>query len=45
MDLLEYAQHLIKKGENTENAYKLQAILQNSPVKNEQQSNNNSKTP
>ena len=45
MDLLEYAQHLIKKGENTENAHKLRAILQSGPVKNEQHSNNNSKIP
>lgn len=39
-DLLEYTQGLIKKGENTEHAYKLQAILQNSSIKNEQQSDN-----
>jgi hypothetical protein len=43
-DLLEYTQGLIKKGENTEHAHKLQAILQNGSVKNEQQ-NNNSKLP
>jgi len=39
-DLLEYTQQLIKKGENKENAHKLQAILQNNSVKNEQQPNN-----
>jgi len=44
-DLLDYTQKLIKKGGNsTGSAHKLQAILQNSPVKSEQQ-NNNSKTP
>ena len=31
-DLLEYTQGLIKKGENTEQAHKLQAILQNGSV-------------
>jgi uncharacterized protein YjbI with pentapeptide repeats len=39
-DLLEYTQKLIKKGGNTGSAHKLQAILQNGSVKNEQQSNN-----
>ncbi len=45
-DLLEYTQQLIKKGgsSSTSSAHKLQAILQNSSVKNEQQPNN-SKTP
>lgn len=45
MDLLEYTQELIKQGKNTENAHKLQAILQNSPVKNETQPNKTSYTP
>nr|CAG8441206.1 6560_t:CDS:1 [Entrophospora candida] len=40
MDFLEYTQNLIKKGENTENAHKLQTILQNSSIENKQQSNN-----
>jgi hypothetical protein len=44
-DLLEYTQKLIKKGGgSSSSAYKLQAVLQNSSVKNEQQ-NNNSKLP
>jgi hypothetical protein len=44
-DLLDYTQKLIKKGGNsTGSAHKLQTILQNSPVKSEQQ-NNNSKIP
>ena len=34
-DLLEYTQKLIRKGENTEQAYQLQAIIQNSSVKKE----------
>jgi hypothetical protein len=39
-DLLEYTQKLIKKGGNsTGSAHKLQAILQNSPVKSEQEPN------
>jgi len=45
MDLLEYTQELIKQGKNTGNAYKLQAILQNSSIKNEQQPNKPSYTP
>lgn len=42
MDLLEYTQHLIKNGDNSqrEQAHKLQAILESSSVKNEQQPNN-----
>ena len=40
MDLLEYTQELIKQGKNTGNAYKLQAILQNIPVKNSEQGSN-----
>ena len=40
MDLLEYTQELIKQGKNTEQAHKLQAILQSGSVKNEQQQNN-----
>ena len=43
MDLLEYTQHLIKNGDNSQKqqAHKLQAIIQDSgSVKNEQQSNN-----
>ena len=43
-DLLEYTRELIKKGENKENAHKLQAILQSSSVK-EKQEPNNSQTP
>lgn len=39
-DLLEYTRELIRKGENTENAHKLQAILQSGSIKNEQQSTN-----
>ena len=45
MDLLEYAQQLIKKGENTEHAHQLQTILQSSPAKNETQPNKSSYTP
>ena len=47
MDLLEYTQHLIKNGNNTQQqqAYKLQAILQNSSVKSENQPNKPSYTP
>ena len=48
MDLLEYTQHLIKNGNNTQQqqAYQLQAIIQgNSSFKNEQQPNNPSYTP
>src|SRR3954454_23902541 len=39
MDLLEYTQNLIKNGDNSQKqqAYQLQAILQNSPIKSEQQ--------
>ena len=42
MDLLEYAQKLLKSGNNSQQqqAHQLQAILQNSSIKNEQQSNN-----
>jgi len=42
MDLLEYAQKLLKSGNSSQQqqAHQLQAILQNSPIKNEQQSNN-----
>ena len=42
MDLLEYTQQLIKNGNNSQRqqAYQLQAILQNSPIKNEQQPTN-----
>jgi len=42
MDLLEYAQKLIKNGDNSQQqqAYQLQAILQNNSIKNEQQSTN-----
>src|SRR6185369_17107367 len=41
MDLLEYAQKLLKSGNSSQQqqAHQLQAILQNSPIKNEQQSN------
>jgi len=44
-DLLEYSQKLIKKGENSEQAHKLRAILQNSSVKSEKESNKTSYTP
>ena len=45
MDLLEYTQELIKQGKNTENAHKLQEIIQgNSSFKNEQP-NKSSYTP
>lgn len=44
MDLLEYAQQLIKKGENAENAYKLQAILQNNSIEPKSKGENNSKS-
>ena len=45
-DLLEYTQHLIKKGgSSTSSAHKLQAILQNSSVKNEQEPNKTSYVP
>ena len=39
MDLLEYTQHLVKNGDNSqkEQAQKLQAILQNSPVNSEKE--------
>ena len=42
MDLLEYAQKLIKNGDSSQQqqAYQLQAILQNNSIKNEQQSTN-----
>jgi hypothetical protein len=42
MDLLEYAQKLIKSGDNPQQqqAYQLQAVLQNGPIKNEQQPTN-----
>ena len=42
IDLLEYTQQLIKNGNNSQRqqAYQLQAILQNSPIKNEQQPTN-----
>ena len=42
IDLLEYTQNLIKNGDNSQKqqAYQLQAVLQNSPIKNEQQPNN-----
>ncbi|CAI2167053.1 15868_t:CDS:2 [Funneliformis geosporum] len=42
MDLLEYTQHLIKSGDNSQRqqAQQLQAILQNSQVKSEQKPNN-----
>ena len=41
MDLLEYTQNLIKNGDNSQRqqAYQLQTVLQNSPIKNEQQPN------
>src|SRR6185437_7986216 len=41
-DLLEYTQGLIKSGDNSQRqqAHKLQAILQNSSIKNEQKNNN-----
>jgi len=39
-DLLEYTKELIKKGENKENAHKLQAILQSGSVNNETQPTN-----
>jgi Na+/glutamate symporter len=41
MDLLEYTQNLIKNGNNSQKqqAYQLQAILQNNPTENEQQPN------
>jgi len=47
MDLLEYAQKLLKNGDSSQQqqAYQLQDILQNNSIKNEQHSNNNSKTP
>jgi hypothetical protein len=39
MDLLEYTQHLVKNGDNSqkEQAHKLQAILQNNPVNSEKE--------
>ena len=42
IDLLEYTQNLIKNGDNSQRqqAYQLQTVLQNSPIKNEQQPNN-----
>lgn len=42
MDLLEYTQNLIKNGDNSQRqqAYQLQAVLQSSPIKNEQQPTN-----
>jgi hypothetical protein len=44
--LLEYTQELVKKGGNSStSAHKLQAILQSSPVKNNEQQPNNSKLP
>jgi Leucine-rich repeat (LRR) protein len=43
-DLLEYTQQLIKKGENTEQAHKLQAILQSGSV-SEQEPNKTSYIP
>ncbi|CAI2194551.1 16617_t:CDS:2 [Funneliformis geosporum] len=47
MDLLEYTQHLIKSGDNSQRqqAHELQAIIQNSSVKNETQPNKLSYTP
>ena len=47
MDLLEYTQHLIKKGDSsqTQNAYKLQAILQNNSVEINKGSGNSKYTP
>lgn len=45
MDLLEYTQYLIKQGKNTENAYKLQSILQNGSVKNESRPNKTNYAP
>ena len=45
IDLLEYAQQLIKQGKNTENAYKLQAILQNSSIEPNKGENNSKSTP
>jgi hypothetical protein len=41
MDLLEYAQKLIKSGDSSQQqqAHQLQAILQSNPIKNEKQSN------
>ena len=45
MDLLEYAQKLVAKGDNnqTQNAHYLQTLIQqgNSPVKDNKQSGNN----
>ena len=42
IDLLEYTQQLIKSGDNSQRqqAYQLQAVLQSSPIKNEQQPTN-----
>ncbi|CAG8581061.1 60_t:CDS:2 [Ambispora leptoticha] len=42
MDLLDYAQKLVKSGDSSQQqqAYQLQAILQNNPIKNEPQLNN-----
>jgi hypothetical protein len=47
MDLLEYTQHLIKNGNNTQQqqAYQLQSILQSGSVKNETQPDKPSYTP
>jgi len=48
MDLLEYTQHLIKSGNNSQQqqAHRLQAIIQgNNSIKNEQQPNNPSYKP
>jgi hypothetical protein len=47
MDLLEYTQHLIKSGNNSQQqqAKQLQTILQNSSFKNETQPNKPSYTP
>lgn len=44
MDLLEYTQELIKQGKNTENAHKLQTILQNNSLESNK-GENNSKAP
>jgi hypothetical protein len=43
-DLLEYTQQLIKKGENKENAHKLQAILESGSVNSEAEPNKMSYT-
>lgn len=41
MDLLEYTQQLINKGENTQQVHELQKLIQiNNPVKEKKQTNN-----